>query len=67
MKKLPMNGAELSKKVFKGKSVYEPVGLSSFFTIEELCYMLENGSFGTHDRNWIWSALDKLLDDKNKV
>ena len=67
MKKIPMNGAELSKKVFKGKSVFTHVGLSEFFNIQELCYMLENGSFGSNDRSWIYSAIDKLSEEKSNI
>jgi hypothetical protein len=64
MRQLPMNGAELTKKVFKGKKVYEPVGLSEIFTLPELCYMLENGSFGSNDRSWMYSAIDKLSEEE---
>lgn len=60
MRTLPMDSHELSLKVFKGRSIYDPVALSEIFNLDELIYMIDNGNFTWSDKNWIWSAIDKL-------
>lgn len=60
--RLPMNSIELSRRVFKGKGLNEPVGLLDVFNVKQICHMLDNGQFESYDRDWMYNALGSEID-----